>query len=145
MSWFDHLLASSHVDWIPVVEEDCTVLEALRGKTLMVVEHNSSRPNICLDYLATTGATLAGQVSSLEQVLRILSVQNIDAAIIDVKVDSQMMLHLGSLMEALGIPFVFASLREQNSLGFVLSSDRKRLEEIANALFGRPDPSATLH
>lgn len=121
------------------------MLEALRGKTLMVVEHNSSRPNICLDYLAATGATVAGQVSSLEQVLRILSVQNIDAAIIDVKVDAQMMLHLGTLMDALGIPFVFASLREQNSLGYVLSSDKKHLGEIANALFGRPNPSATLH
>lgn len=145
MSWFDHLLASSHVDWSPVVEEDCTVLEALRGKTLMVVEHHSSRPNICVDYLAASGAVVAGPVSSLGQALRILSVQNIDAAIIDVEVDAQMMLHLGTLMDVMGTPFVFASLEKQNSLGYVLSSDRKRLGEIANALFGRPDPSATLH
>ena len=63
------------------------MLRAFRGKKLIVVERRPSLTAACHAQLTAAGATVAGPVSSVEQVLNLLEAGDVDGAIIDVKVD----------------------------------------------------------
>lgn len=126
-------------------KKDIPVLRAFRGKKLIVVERRPSLTAACHAQLVAAGAIIAGPATSLEQVLNLLEAGAADGAIIDVEVDVEMMLHLGLLLESMATPFVFASLTKVNPDGYALSGDRKHLRKIADALFGLPGTSSTLH
>lgn len=111
----------------------------------MVVQQGQLLALECRAQLIAAGATIAGPVSSMLQVLKLVNEGDIDAAIIDVEVDSEAMMHLALLLDTMEVPFVFASFFEGKSNGYVLSDDEKQLRMIADALFGAPGPSSTLH
>lgn len=121
------------------------MLRAFRGKKLIVVERRPSLTAACHAQLTAAGATVAGPVSSVEQVLNLLEAGDVDGAIIDVNVDVEMMLRLAMLLESMATPFVFASFIDVNSEGYAFSGDRKHLRKIADVLFGSPGPASTLH
>ncbi|KVK44922.1 histidine kinase [Agrobacterium deltaense] len=121
------------------------MLCAFRGKKLIVVERRPSLTAACHAQLIAAGATVAGPVSSVEQVLNLLEAGDVDGAIIDVKVDVEMMLRLAMLLESMATPFVFASFIDVNSEGYSFGGDRKHLRKIADVLFGSPGPASTLH
>ena len=126
-------------------KKDITVLRVLRGKRLMVVEQREVLSAACRAQIAAAGATVVGPVPSLRAVLRTLEAGDADAVIIDINVDVETMLQLTTLFEAMGLPFVFSSAMSANHAGYVLSDDRKQLRKIADALFGPPGASSTLH
>ncbi len=121
------------------------MLRVLRGKRLMVVEQREVLSAACRAQIAAAGATVVGPVPSLRAVLRTLEAGDADAVIIDINVDVETMLQLTTLFEAMGLPFVFSSPMSANRAGYVLSDDRKQLRKIADALFGAPGASSTLH
>ncbi|WP_262622884.1 hypothetical protein [Agrobacterium pusense] len=126
-------------------KKDIPVLRAFRGKKLIVIERRPSLTMACHAQLIAAGAIIAGPATSLEQVLNLLEAGAADGAIIDVEVDAEMMLHLGLLLESMATPFVFASFTKVNPDGYALSGDTKHLRKIADALFGPPGTSSTLH
>lgn len=111
----------------------------------MVVQQGQLLTLECRAQLIAAGATIAGPVSSMLQVLKLVNAGNIDAAIIDVEVDPEAMMHLAMLLETMEVPFVFASFVGDRGSGYVLNDDKKQLRIIADALFGAPGPSSTLH
>lgn len=111
----------------------------------MVVQQGQLLTLECRAQLIAAGATVAGPVSSMLQVLKLVNAGDIDAAIIDVEADPEVMMHLALLLDTMEVPFVFASLCESKSNGYVLSDDRRQLRMIADALFGPPGTSSTLH
>ncbi|AYM09138.1 hypothetical protein G6L59_24815 [Agrobacterium tumefaciens] len=121
------------------------MLRVFRGKRLMVVEQRALLTARCRVQIIAAGATIVGPVSSVSQVLQTLEAGEVDAAIIDAEVDEETMMHLAMLLDAMKVPFVFASVQRGDSAGYVLSDDMKQLRKIADALFGRPGPSSTLH
>jgi hypothetical protein len=126
-------------------EKDSPILRVFRGKKLMVVEQGHSLTLECREQIIAAGATIAGPASSMLQVLKLVDAGDIDAAIIDVEADPETMMHLSLLLDKMEVPFVFASFAETRSGGYVLSDDEKQLRMIADALFGAPGPSSTLH
>lgn len=121
------------------------MLRVFRGKRLMVVEQRALLTARCRVQIIAAGATVVGPFSSVRQVLQTLEDGGVDAAIIDAEVDEETMMHLAMLLDAMKVPFVFASVQRADSAGYVLSDDSTQLRKIADALFGRPGPSSTLH
>lgn len=121
------------------------MLRVFRGKRLMVIEQQALLTAECREQIFAAGATVVGPISSVRHVLQTLENEDVDGAIIDVEVDEETLMHLAVLLEAMGVPFVFASALRANSRGYVLNDDRKQLRKIADALFGAPGPSSTLH
>ena len=111
----------------------------------MVVQQGQLLTLECRAQLIAAGAIIAGPVSSMLQVLKLVNEGDIDAAIIDVEVDPEAMMHLALLLDTMEVPFVFASFFESKSHGYVLSDDKQQLRVIADALFGPPGTSSTLH
>lgn len=126
-------------------KKDIPVLHAFRGKKLIVVERRPPVTAACHAQLTAAGAIVAGPVSSVEQVLNLLEAGDVDGAIIDIKVDVEMMFHLAMLLESMATPFVFTSFLDVNSEGYAFSGDREHLRKIADALFGSPGSASTLH
>ncbi len=111
----------------------------------MFVEQHTLLTMACHAQLVHAGATVAGPVATVAQVLNLLGKGDIDAAIVDIEIDVETLMHLASLLDAMHVPFVFVLGKESLANGFVLSDDRNQLREIADALFGAPGPSSTLH
>lgn len=104
-----------------------------------MVERRPPVTAACHAQLTAAGAIVAGPVSSVEQVLNLLEAGDVDGAIIDIKVDVEMMFHLAMLLESMATPFVFASFLDVNSEGYAFSGDREHLRKIADALLARLD------
>ncbi|WP_245482981.1 hypothetical protein [Agrobacterium sp. CNPSo 2736] len=126
-------------------EKDSPILRVFRGKKLMVVQQGQLLTLECRAQLIAAGATIVGPASSMLQVLKLVNGGDIDAAIIDVEADPEIMMHLALLLDTMGVPFVFASFFETETIGYVLNDDKRQLRVIADALFGPPGTSSTLH
>ncbi|QCL98035.1 hypothetical protein CFBP7129_27755 (plasmid) [Agrobacterium tumefaciens] len=121
------------------------MLRVFRGKKLIIVQQRALLTVRCREQITAAGATVVGPVSSVRTVLQALQSGDVDAAIIDVEVDDETMVHLATLLDAMKLPFVFASAAKANWHGYILSGERLHLRKIADALFGSPGPSSTLH
>lgn len=121
------------------------MLRVFRGKKLMIVQQRALLTMRCRAQIAAAGATIVGPVSSVGTVLQTLQSGDVDAAIIDVEVDDETLVHLATLLDAMKVPFVFASVAKSNWQGYILSDDGLHLRKIADALFGSPGKSSTLH
>ncbi|MGP4666743.1 hypothetical protein [Agrobacterium pusense] len=111
----------------------------------MVVEQGHSFALETRAQIIRAGAIIVGPVSSMVQVLKLMGEGDIDAAIIDVDADPETLMHIALLLDTAGVPFVFASFLRIESDGYVFSEDREQLRDIADALFGPPGTSFTLH
>lgn len=121
------------------------MLRALRGKTIIILEHQLLLTSVCRQRLEAAGATVVGPVRSTRCVLEALIDGNVDAAIVDIEVDDQTLLFAASTLENANVPFVFASRSNSYYGGYSMSGDSAQLTEIADALFGSPGTSSTLH
>ena len=107
------------------------MLRALRGKTIIILEHQLLLTSVCRKRLEAAGATVVDG--------------NVDAAIVDIEVDDQTLLFAASILENANVPFLFASRSNSYYGGYSMSDDSAQLREIADALFGPPGTSSTLH
>lgn len=99
----------------------------------------------CRDRILAAGATVLGPVRSTRAVLDALMEGDVDAAIVDVEIDDQTLLSVSVILDNANVPFVFASRVKSNYGGYCISGDSAELRKIADALFGPPGTSATLH
>ena len=88
------------------------------------------------------GARIIGPVRPTRQsVSRYVDPTRIDAAVIDLRLKGEEIFGLAEQLQFEGIPFVFALPEHHgdgtgNHPGFVLSSERRHLQAITQALFG---------
>ncbi|OAI83072.1 histidine kinase [Rhizobium sp. GHKF11] len=99
----------------------------------------------CRERMTATGATVGVPLRSARDVLDATMEGDVDAAIIDIGVDDDTLLSVSSILESANVPFLFASRAKGNSGGYEVSGDIVELRKIAEALFGPPGTSSTLH
>lgn len=121
------------------------MLRAFRGKKLIIVEQRLMLTFACRQRLRAAEATVLGSVRSTRRLLDALLEWDVDAAIVDVEIDDQTLLNVSIALESANVPFVFANRAKSNDRGYSVSGDSAELREIADALFGPPGTSTTLH
>ncbi|GEM_PF-634460 len=124
---------------------DILMLRQFGGKKLLIVEHRPMLTAACRDRLVNAGATLIGPLRSPEDILDALVEGGVDGAILDVGADDETLVSAFIILERANVPFVFASRAKSDRGGFSMSGGRQALREIADALFGPPGASFTLH
>lgn len=121
------------------------MLRALRGKKLIIVEQRRLLTSASRDRLSAAGATVLGPVRSTRGLLDALMEGDVDAAILDLEIDDETLLSASIILENANVPFVVASRARSKYGGYSMSDDSDALREIADALFGKPGTSSTLH
>lgn len=86
------------------------------------------------------GATIVGPASHVSQALALIEEQRVDAAILDIHLDGELVFPVADRLTALSIPFVFATGYDPSIIpdrfpGFILCEKPFALEQIAKALF----------
>jgi hypothetical protein len=99
----------------------------------------------CRERLEAAGATVVGPVRSTRLLLDAMMEWDLDGAIIDMEIDDETLLSASLVLESAKVPFLFASRAKSSYGGYSMSGDSAELGDIADALFGPPGASSTLH
>ena len=97
-------------------------INSLRGKKVMIVEDEAI---LALDLMMTveeTGATVAGPVHRLDVAMKAESLDELDAAILDVDVAGEEVFPFADRLRAAGVPMVFHTGR--SDIGRLIGYDR---------------------
>ncbi|WKD47967.1 hypothetical protein [Agrobacterium pusense] len=121
------------------------MLRVLRGKKLIIIEQRPMLTEACRERMTAAGATVGLPLRSARDVLDAMMEGDVDAAIIDIGIDDDTLLSVSIILESANVPFLFASRAKGNSGGYDVSGDIVDLRKIADALFGPPGTSSTLH
>jgi len=114
----------------------------MRGKRILVVEDEYFLAQELQADLETLGVEVLGPVATVDHALDIISDgTGIDAAILDINLQGEMVFPVADRLFDEDIPFVFASGYDAQMVpdrypGFVLCRKPTKLNEIAQALFG---------
>ena len=115
-----------------------------KNKLLMVIDGKGLLTAACRSRLEEAGASIIGPVGTVDEAQAVLSNSIINGAILDLRMDDHMIVTLAGDLEALDVPFIFATSEISPFDGFVLDDDPSELGKIAEALFHSPGPP-TLH
>jgi CheY-like chemotaxis protein len=110
------------------------------GKRILVVEDEYFLADETRRQLQKLGAVVVGPTGHVDEALLLIAGEAVDAAILDVHLDGELVFPVAERLEELGIPYVFASGYDPSIIparftGFVLSEKPIDLEHIARALF----------
>lgn len=126
-----------------MVHSKLNTAKLLGGKRILIFEDGFLLSDTAQIKLVTLGVSILGPVATADRVLSYLATGMVDAVILDVAIEPEVVLPVVSALESRHIPFIFAlssnpSLDEQRFAGFVLSASDDDLATIATALFGQP-------
>lgn len=115
-------------------------LDFFAGKRILVVEDEYLVAKETKAMLEKLGATVVGPVPRVDDGIDLVYNEKVDAAILDIRIDEELVFPLADLLDIRGIPFVFASGYEPFFLpegykGYILCEKPAHLEVIAKALF----------
>lgn len=115
-------------------------LDLLRSKHILIVEDSEFVTGPTRRALEAGGAFIIGPVLSVDKALELVDQVRIDAAILDINLDSEKVYPLADLLGDRGIPFVFAARYQTHSMpgryrGFTLCEKPAELAVVAVALF----------
>lgn len=116
------------------------VLEEFRNKCILVVEDDYLLAEETRRQLEASGAQVIGPVPRVDQALSLIDNNEIDAAILDVRLDAETSYPIAATLEARSIPFVFATAFSTEDMpeayrGFVVEKPAS-LQAIGQKLFG---------
>lgn len=116
-------------------------LHLLQGKRILVVEDEYFLADETRRKLEVLAAEVIGPVASVEDAIALIEAEIVDGAILDVYLGDEFVFPVTDKLEALDIPFVFATGYDQSVLpdrfpGFLLCEKPTELSNIARALFG---------
>ena len=116
-------------------------LHLLQGKRILVVEDEYFLADETRRKLEVLAAEVIGPVASVEDAIALIEAEIVDGAILDVYLGDEFVFPVADKLEALDIPFVFATGYDQSVLpdgfpGFLLCEKPTELSNIARALFG---------
>jgi CheY-like chemotaxis protein len=122
-------------------------LELFSGKRVLIVEDEYLIAQDTRRALEKAGAIVIGPASNVDDGLELVRSQKIDAAILDINLDGDMVYPIADLLDEMSIPFVFATGYSPSQIpgkysGYVLCEKPTELGYIALALF---DPNHGLH
>src|SRR5262245_56160429 len=81
----------------------------LRGRKLLMVEDESIVAFLIEDMLLSFGCEAPRHALSVHQALAFLDAERPDAAVLDINLSGEMVYPVAEQLEALGVPFVFAT------------------------------------
>jgi CheY-like chemotaxis protein len=81
----------------------------LTGRRILLVEDELLISCLLEDMLEDLGCTLVGPASRIDQALRLVAAEAIDAVILDVSLDEQLSYPVADALVARGIPFLFST------------------------------------
>lgn len=115
-------------------------LKLLSGKRILIVEDEYLVAEETRRVLEKCGAHVIGPVSNVQDGIALVHAGGIDAAVLDIKLNDELVFPLADLLDSLGIPFVFATGYEPSILperykGYILCEKPSHLDTIAKALF----------
>ena len=119
-------------------------LKLFAGKRLLIVEDEYLVADEARRSLGKLGAEVVGPVSNVAEGMELVQIGGVDAAILDVQLDGEVVFPLADLLENLSIPFVFATGADPSIVAgrysaYVICEKPMHLDSIAKALFA-PDP-----
>lgn len=115
-------------------------LGLLAGKHLLIVESGDMVADAVRLALEKAGVVIVGPASSAEIGLALLDMARIDGAILDIRIEGDVVFPLPERLQDAQIPFVFAMPHADADIaagygGYLLSENLSALAEIAKALF----------
>ncbi|QWW69821.1 response regulator [Rhizobium sp. WYJ-E13] len=115
-------------------------LGLLAGKHLLIVESGDMVADAVRLALEKAGVVIVGPASSAEIGLALLDMARIDGAILDIRIEGDVVFPLAERLQDAQIPFVFAMPHADADIaagygGYLLSENLSALAEIAKALF----------
>lgn len=114
------------------------------GKRILVVEDEYFLADETRRKLLKLGAVVVGPTGRVDDALLLIEAQAVDAAILDIHLDGDLVFPVAERLEEMGIPYVFATGYDPSIIpnrfnGFAFTEKPIDLEHIARALFG-PKP-----
>lgn len=88
----------------------------LSGRRVLVVEDEMIVAWLLEDMLADLGCAVVGPAARVNQALAMLDAEAIDAAVLDVNLNGQMSYPVADALAARGVPFVFSTGYNKDSL-----------------------------
>ncbi|MDX3927825.1 MAG: response regulator [Shinella sp.] len=118
-------------------------LRFFKDRRILIVEDEYFLADETRTKLQQLGAVVVGPTGDVAHALELIGDEPVDAAILDVYLDGEMVFPVAEKLQQLGIPYVFAtgydpSIIPEQFTGFVLSAKPIALDHIARALFGPP-------
>ncbi len=113
---------------------------AFSGRRILIVEDEYLLANETRRQLLKLGAIVIGPTPRVDRALELIQDEVIDAAILDVHLDGEMVFPVAERLEELRIPYVFATGYDPSIIpghfrGFALCDKPIEIERIAQALF----------
>jgi ActR/RegA family two-component response regulator len=117
----------------------------LNGKRVLIVEDDYFIADETRRALESAGAIVIGPASSVESALALIDTTTPDGAILDIRLDGELVFPIAERLQETGIPFVFATAYlgidiPERYGGYYLSPKPGALDQIAIALF-KPRPA----
>ena len=118
-------------------------LHLLAGKHVLIVEDEYFVADEVRRALEKAGAVVVGPAPSVEIGMHLIDDNNVDGAILDIRLDGETVFPIAERLQDLGIPFVFATAYMQADIperygGYYLCEKPAELSAIAEALFAAP-------
>lgn len=115
----------------------------LSGKRILIVEDDYFLANDMREALEAMGAVILGPVGATDDALVIAAADNPDAAILDIRLETEDAFPVADVLMRRGIPFVFASASDRGTIprrfeGYCLVPKPLEIRLIIESLFGPP-------
>jgi len=95
--------------WSPVKTQTVTQSQVLAGNRVLLVEDEALVAMVMRDMLTEFGLTVVGPFSRMSEAIAAATREDVDAAVLDINLDGEMVYSLADLLSARGIPFVFVT------------------------------------
>ncbi len=117
------------------------MIPELIGRRILLVEDELLISCLLEDMLEDLGCTLVGPASRVDQALRLVTGEAIDAVILDVSLDQQLSYPVADALVARGIPFLFSTGYDRDRLrdgyrSFAMLQKPFHPSELAKVLMG---------
>lgn len=117
------------------------MIPELIGRRILLVEDELLISCLLEDMLEDLGCTLVGPASRIDQALRLVAGEAIDAVILDVSLDQQLSYPVADALVARGIPFLFSTGYDRDRLrdgyrSFAMLQKPFHPSELAKVLTG---------
>lgn len=84
-------------------------VNSLSGLTVLVTEDDLFAAMDLAEELEAARAIVLGPISSVEKAMKLLNVEHVDAAVLDIRLRSELAFPLADLLTEKRVPFLFAS------------------------------------
>lgn len=117
------------------------MISELIGRRILLVEDELLISCLLEDMLEDLGCSLVGPASRVDQALRLVAREAIDAVILDVSLDEQLSYPVADALVARGIPFLFSTGYDRDRLrdgyrSFAMLQKPFHRSELAKVLTG---------